>query len=293
VTRPGHDDGLIADLATVRRLIEAQAPALIGQPLSPFASGGTDNSLWQIGDHAIGRFPRRPSAALGLQREVAWLHRLPMLPLDVPQVILSGRPDDDFPFPWAILRRLPGSDAVGVSSNSCARTLAATIAALQSAPVPHDLPPAPTGRLSPPSLAFARQMAASFTPDEGDVTTLTLLLAQAESLPPYTGRAAWTHGDLHPLNLLAQHGTLTAIIDWGSLGAGDPARDLICAWTMLDPATRHEFRATLRPDPTAWDRARAFALVMAVQAIPYFRDTNTRFRDMMRLTLARVLADPA
>ncbi len=187
---------------------------------------------------------------------------------------------------------MPGADAATQPPNSCAETLATTIAALQSAPVPPDLPPIQTGRLSPPALAFARQMAAAFTPDEGDTTVLTRHLDHAESLPPFTGRPVWTHGDLHPLNLLTHNGALTAVIDWGSLGAGDPARDLICAWTMLDAASRSTFRAALAPDPTAWTRARAFALVMAVQAIPYYRDTNPRFRDAMRLTLSRVLNDP-
>jgi aminoglycoside phosphotransferase (APT) family kinase protein len=283
---------LIADLATVRQLLDTQAPNLATLPLRPFSSGGTDNSLWQIGDHAIGRFPRRPAAADGLTREIAWLNRLPTLPLRAPRLIFAGQPDDGFPYPWAVLDLLPGADAATHPPAACAETLATTIAALQSAPVPPDLPPMQTGRLSPPALAFARQMVAAFTPDEGDATVLTRHLDHAESLPPFTGRPVWTHGDLHPLNLLTQGDTLTAVIDWGSLGAGDPARDLICAWTMLDAADRSTFRAALAPDPAAWTRARAFALVMAVQAIPYYRDTNPRFRDAMRLTLSRVLDDP-
>jgi aminoglycoside phosphotransferase (APT) family kinase protein len=292
VTPRLHANDQIVDLATVRRLISTQEPDLASLALRPFASGGTDNCLWQIGEHAIGRFPRLPKAAEGIAREIAWLNQLPTLPLQVPRLLFAGQPDDSYPFPWAVLGLLPGADAATQPPASCAETLATTIAALQSAPVPPDLPPVQTGRLSPASIAFARDMAAAFTPDEGDVTVLTHLLDHAESLPPYTGRPVWTHGDLHALNLLTQDGTLTAVIDWGSLGAGDPARDLICAWTMLDADGRRTFRTALAPDPAAWTRARAFALVMAVQAIPYYRDANPRFRDAMRLTLSRVLDDP-
>ena len=44
--------------------------------------------------------------------------------------------------------------------------------------------------------------------------------------------AVWIHGDLQSGNLLAQQGRLSAVIDFGCLGVGDPACDLQVAWNF-------------------------------------------------------------
>jgi aminoglycoside phosphotransferase (APT) family kinase protein len=53
------------------------------------------------------------------------------------------------------------------------------------------------------------------------------------------------HGDLHPANLLINDGELTAVIDFGLLGVGDPACDLMVAWTYLSADARRVFREAL------------------------------------------------
>ena len=288
---PLHDDEVPVTEAVVRELLRSQASDLAGMDLRPFGGGGTDNVLWQIGESALGRFPRVARAEAALVREVAWLGRVHDIGLAVPRVICAGRAEGGYPFRWAVLTLLPGQDAGAVPPVDPVPALAGVVRALRAAPVPPDLPSVAAGRLSAGSLDFARRMAAEFTPEEGDRRHLAAMLEAAALLPAHDGPPVWTHGDLHPLNLLTVGGRLSAVIDWGSLGAGDPARDLICGWTMLDRQGRAAFRRAVAPDPAAWARARAFALVMAVQAIPYYRGTNARFRDAMRATLAEVLAD--
>lgn len=281
------------DAAAVARMVAAQVPALAGLPVLPFGPGGTDNSLWQIGDAALARFPRSARAAARIGRECGWLPRLPALPLAVPGLVAAGRPTGDFPRAWAVVTRLPGQDALADPPLAPAPMLAAFLAALRAAPVPRGLPRAGPGRLGPGALAFARRMARRFRPDEGDVRQLLDLIDQAARLPAHQGPPVWGHGDLHPLNLLVRDGQLAAVIDWGTLAAGDPARDLICAWTLCDAAGRAALRAALDPDPAAWARARAAALVMAVQAIPAYRRANPRFGATMRQTLSEVLSETA
>jgi aminoglycoside phosphotransferase (APT) family kinase protein len=58
----------------------------------------------------------------------------------------------------------------------------------------------------------------------------------------------WRHGDFHTGNLLTTGGRLSAVIDFGELGVGDPACDLIIAFTLMSAETRATFRAVLEVD---------------------------------------------
>lgn len=55
----------------------------------------------------------------------------------------------------------------------------------------------------------------------------------------------WIQGDLQAANLLISNGKLNAVIDFGCLGVGDPACDLMAAWTCLPAELRDVFRAEL------------------------------------------------
>jgi Phosphotransferase enzyme family len=56
----------------------------------------------------------------------------------------------------------------------------------------------------------------------------------------------WIHTDLLRPNLLVAGGRLGAVIDFGGVGAGDPAADLIVAWSVFGPAGRAAFRGDLK-----------------------------------------------
>ncbi|GAA4236711.1 hypothetical protein GCM10023075_60100 [Streptosporangium album] len=47
----------------------------------------------------------------------------------------------------------------------------------------------------------------------------------AVSAPDGEGPPVWLHGDLHPANVVVSDGALSGVIDFGQLGAGDPAAD--------------------------------------------------------------------
>jgi aminoglycoside phosphotransferase (APT) family kinase protein len=90
----------------------------------------------------------------------------------------------------------------------------------------------------------------------------------ALSAPVYTGPPMWMHGDLHPINVLADaSGGLSAVIDFGDLGGGDPACDLAAAWMFFDAEQRSAFRATIGTgaphDAATWERALGWAVAEA------------------------------
>ena len=86
-----------------------------------------------------------------------------------------------------------------------------------------------------------------------------LALASAWERPP-----VWVHGDMAIGNLLVHKGQLSAVIDFGQLGIGDPACDLALTWTLFKGSSQEAFRSVLKLDSATWARARAWALWKAL-----------------------------
>jgi len=82
------------------------------------------------------------------------------------------------------------------------------------------------------------------------------------------GAPVWVHGDVAAGNLLVRDGRLSAVIDFGSSGVGDPASDLTIAWTFLSGESRQAFRAALPLDAATWARGRGWALWKALTPSP-------------------------
>ncbi|MCA9857252.1 MAG: phosphotransferase, partial [Dehalococcoidia bacterium] len=97
---------------------------------------------------------------------------------------------------------------------------------------------------------------------------------------------------LMPGNLLVDEGRLSSVIDFGALGVGDPACDMIPAWVFLPAAVRGRFRDAVRADEATWTRGRGWALWIVLVGLPYYRDTNPGFVRVLRRTLDAVLGDP-
>ncbi|MCL2782217.1 MAG: phosphotransferase, partial [Actinomycetia bacterium] len=74
----------------------------------------------------------------------------------------------------------------------------------------------------------------------------------------------WFHGDVAAGNLLAVDGRLAAVIDFGTCGVGDPACDLVIAWTYFRGDERAVFRESVGLDDDTWRRARGWALWKAL-----------------------------
>jgi aminoglycoside phosphotransferase (APT) family kinase protein len=127
--------------------------------------------------------------------------------------------------------------------------------------------------------------------DTLDADALTAAWGAALDAPPWRGPAVWVHGDLSAANLLARHGRLSAVIDFGCLGVGDPACDVAVAWTYLSAETRDAFRAALPVDGATWARGRGWALSFGLIALPYYRNTNPVLSGIARHAIDEVLAD--
>jgi aminoglycoside phosphotransferase (APT) family kinase protein len=91
--------------------------------------------------------------------------------------------------------------------------------------------------------------------------------------------------------LLVVRGRLSAVIDFGCLGVGDPACDLQVAWNFLSAGSRRIFRAALQVDDATWARGRGWALSVGLIALPYYRTTNPVLARVAQRAIEEVLAD--
>jgi len=294
--RKMNPDEIDIGIPVVARLIAEQFPQWARLPVTEVPSAGTDNAIYRLGEEMAVRLPRRPRTVAALAREQQWLPRLaPLLPLAVPVPLAHGAPGEGFPFPWSVYRWLDGENVAyepDVDLPDAAVRLGRFVAALQRIDTAGGSPPSfraePVSALDDRVRAEIRGLAADGMVDP-DLATAAWETAMAT--PAWEGPPCWVHADLSPFNLLACHGRLTAVIDFGGLGVGDPAIDMLPAWAWLTPQTRDLFRAEVKPDDATWSRGRGWSLALGLGAVNYYRVTNPVLAANNGRAIAQVIAD--
>ncbi|MEO8178255.1 MAG: aminoglycoside phosphotransferase family protein [Deltaproteobacteria bacterium] len=295
-----HADELMTDEALVRRLLAAQFPHWARLPIERVASAGTDNALYRLGPDLVVRLPRVHWAAAQTSKEQRWLPVLaPLLPLELPAPVASGAPGEGYPWHWGVYRWLAGKNATLdriADARQLALDLAQFIAALQR--VDATSGPAAGEHNSFRGVPLAERdvrTRAALTQLHGvlDVAAATAEWEAALSAATWRAAPVWVHGDLQSGNLLAQGGRLCAVIDFGCLGVGDPAVDLIVAWNLLTPEARELLRTRLGVDDATWARGRGWALSVSLVALPYYQHSNPALARIARQALAALLGERA
>ncbi|MGP3983321.1 aminoglycoside phosphotransferase family protein [Streptomyces sp. KR80] len=274
-------------------LVAAQFPQWAGLPVEPVDSAGTSNAMHRLGEDMVVRLPRIAGAANDVEREHTWLPRLaPPLPVAIPVPLGKGAPAEGYPWHWSVYRWLDGENPIVgriAEPGLLAEDLAEFVAAL------HRIDPAdgPPSYRSEPLATRDAATRAAVAELRGIVDTDAATAAWDAALqaPAWPGPAVWIHADLQPGNLLMVHGRLSAVIDFGCLGVGDPAVDLIVAWYVLPTEAQGTFRAALGVDDATWARGRGWALSIALLELQYYRDTNPVMAAVARRVIHEVLAD--
>ncbi len=275
-----HPNEVSTDVLLVRRLLTSQFPQWANLAIKPVGSAGTDNAIFRLGNDMSVRLPRIDWARGQVDKEHEWIPRLaPHLPLPIPIPLAKGQPDQGYPYNWSVYQWLEGDNAsIDQIVDPCqtATELAQFITALQQIDTiggplaeEHNLRGVPLknrDRITRESIANLKGMI--------DTNAALAVWEEALKALEWNHKPVWFHGDLLIGNILFNQGRLSAVIDFGGLGVGDPACDLMIAWSLFSGESRDVFRERLNIDDATWVRGRGQALSQAVIFIPYYLNTN-------------------
>jgi aminoglycoside phosphotransferase (APT) family kinase protein len=287
----------VIDAALARRLVDSQFPQWSELPVRGVELDGWDNRTFRLGDDLTVRLPSGDWYAEQVEKEQRWLPVLaPRLPLPIPTPVARGEPDAGYPYAWSVYRWLDGTPAVTApvaDLENFATTLAAFLVALQSVDATDGPPPGRHNFFRGGPLATYEAEAVSAIEALGDeIPRATVQRVWEDAMrTTWQREPVWLHGDVAAGNLLVRDGRLAAVIDFGCSGVGDPACDMVIAWTFLSGASRDRFRAARGVDAATWSRGRGWGLWKALITLVDKLERGAPDHTVPRRDIERILAD--
>ncbi|PWW36048.1 MULTISPECIES: aminoglycoside phosphotransferase family protein [Paenibacillus] len=254
----------------VRQLIDSQFPKWKDLTITPVEKSGHDNRTYRLGDEMTIRLPSHERYASAVEKELKWLPVFqPQLSLPIPAPIAKGEPSDEYPLPWSINQWIAGetvSHTNVLDLSVFAEDLATFLRELEAIDASHGIPAGIQNFHRGGNLAVydtdtrsvIEKVSGHYDPK---LMTEIWELALATK---YQASPLWLHGDVAVGNLLVQDGRLCGVIDFGTMGVGDPSSDLVIAWNFFDDISREIFLSCMNVDQDTVDRARGWALWKAL-----------------------------
>jgi len=291
-----HEPKPTIDTGLARRLVDAQFPQWRDLPVSPVASGGWDNRTFHLGHGMTVRLPSAAAYAPQVEKEHRWLPKLaPLLPLAIPTPLAMGEPAAGYPWHWSVYRWLEGETAKTAriaDRGTFAMAIADFLVALRGIdPAGGPAPGQHNFHRGGPLTFYDNEARQAIAALEGRIDTQAATTVwEAALAAAWHGPPVWFHGDVASGNLLVENGSLSAVIDFGTSGVGDPSCDLAITWTFFEGASREAFRARVAVDDATWARGRGWALWKALITVAG-HDANQAEAERQRQVIDEVLAD--
>jgi aminoglycoside phosphotransferase (APT) family kinase protein len=282
----------------VARLVATQFPQWAHLPVCPVGMDGIDNTTFRLGGHMSVRLPSSQSYVEQVDKEHRWLPVLAgQLPLPIPRPLAKGEPGCGFPRPWSVYQWI-GGETAAVRQIADLPRFAADLADFLAALYKVD----PSGGPLPGTHNFFRggslahydaETMAALSALHGHIDTgLAAEVWAAALAAPWNGQPVWFHGDAQPGNLLLDSaGRLSAVIDFGTSGIGDPACDTTIAWTFLSGDSQRVFRESLPVDDATWTRGRGWAIWKAMIVLVRELETDSGDAGFTKGVIDKILAD--
>ena len=248
------------------RLILIQFPEWSSLPIIPVEIGGNDNRTFRLGDEMVIRLPSAECYASQVEKEHYYLPKLAQyLPLSISTPLAMGAPDESYPWNWSVYKWIEGNSATHsqiTNLSQFAADLARFLVDLQKidsadGPMPglHNFFRGGLLEVYDPEMRSAIEKL-----EDKDIAAAVTEIWETSFKTMWHGDPVWFHGDVSSSNLLVRDGKLAAVIDFGQLGIGDPACDLMITWSFFSGESREIFRSMFEFDDATWDRARGWAL---------------------------------
>jgi len=270
------------DVALVTKLIASQFPQWANLPITTVAESGWDNRTFHLGNEMSVRLPSGEEYERQVEKEQKWLPKIAShLPLPISQPIAMGKPSEIYPWNWSIYKWLDGVSAnqLDLSEHDLV-TIAVQLAQFLIAFHKFDAAGAPAPglhnwwRAAHTSVYDAdTKLLIETLKDFIDVDKAKSLWQRALN-SKWDKDPVWVHGDVASGNLLVKSNRLSAVIDFGCMGIGDPACDLTIAWTFFKGESRSIFKTNMHLDEETWERARGWAMWKALFEISQLEDKS-------------------
>ncbi len=250
------------------KLVAEQFPEFAHLEIKPVEIDGHDNRTFRLGDTMLIRMPSAAPYALKVLKEQEWLPKLQQyLSIPIPSPLALGQPSDDYPWAWSIYAWREGESANALNFadhqlEPIALGLAQFLKELHTIEPANALLPGLHNYWRGDHVsvydAQAREQIAKLQSMIDSKAAFALWEAAVSS--KWHQPSVWVHGDLASGNILVKDGKLAAVIDFGGMGVGDPACDLVIAWTFFKGKSREIFKQEIGHDADTWDRAKGWAL---------------------------------
>lgn len=280
-----------------QKLIEDQFPEYAHLPITSVEKQGHDNRTFRLGEQLLIRLPTEEDYALKVPTEQALLPKLaPYLSVDIPVPIKMGKCSKYYPYQFSIYKWLEGTSLNFLKLDEqeleeLAFDLANFLKELQSIQNIEQLVPGQhnwwRGEHVSVYDAGARTQIAELKKMIDAKKALTLWEKACQTKwerPP-----VWVHGDFAIGNMLLINNKLSAIIDFGGLACGDPACDLVIAWTCFKHKSRDIFIQKMALDNNTWLRAKAWALWKATFELCQITDKNNMEAEIQKEIIREIL----
>ncbi|GIP18318.1 acetyltransferase [Paenibacillus montaniterrae] len=254
----------------VRRLIDSQFPEWRNLDIRPVEKNGHDNRTYRLGNEMTVRLPSHERYASAIEKELTWLPIFkPLLSLPIPFPVAKGKPADDYPLPWSVNQWIEGTTVTRDNIrdlNEFAEDLAKFLKELQAIDASCGIPAGVQNFHRGGNLAVYDQETRSIIEKLSNANDQKLLteIWELALATKYQAEPLWLHGDVAVGNLLVREGRLCGVIDFGTMGVGDPACDLVMAWNFFDDTSRKIFLKLMNFDKDTINRARGWALWKAL-----------------------------
>jgi len=284
------------DTRLASKLICSQFSQWAHLPIKPVERSGWDNRTFRLGEQFLIRMPSAKSYAPQVDKEQLWLpYFTTELKTITPTVKALGQPEFGYPWRWSVYEWIAGQDALDSTKSRTTEFAFAVARFLNEYHQLHnnDGPPAGThnyfrgGELleyDSDTRRYVKQLSTDINAQQA-LSAWELALVSRWDQPP-----VWLHGDLEASNILITASNQIAVIDFGNCAVGDPACDLVMAWSFFNDEQRNCFRTQVNIDAETWNRGRGWALWKALFRMNENNDPQNEQYQAAKRVLERTLA---